>query len=192
MLKSRKSIVPVCLIYGLCLFMLSCVSSAPPLQPPTPPPAPEIFCEAPSGKQLAGVIEQTKKVLGNAECHNEFDTLFENILIVGEGDSKPGNKKLIADFLEWCYNEQILFRNTAREYYGTYFSQRFVSLENYPKICAQCDKLDNIIKGIEIEMKKKERGLYKICKDEQTYRNVEIIKNRSVLLLTATCEACKN
>jgi len=157
-----------------------------------PPPEIENSCAIPEGVRLDDVIKKSKEILQGNRCNEEFDELYENILKVAEGESGPKNKALIADFINWCYDNRILNKNTARQKYGEYFSSEFMCSEKWPKICHQCPRLNEIEKEMAAELKKKEQGLLRICEDEPKYNKALTAMNQAMLVLKAACMACSD
>jgi len=188
-MKARSKISGATILLLLCLFVFGCTQHV--VSPPPPPPI-KTSCNIPEGKRVDEVIEKTKSILVEKQCNEEFDDLYQNILKVAARDSKPANRALMKGFIDWCYANGILYKNTARQKYGEYFSSKFMCLEKWPKICHQCSRLNEIEREMNAELKKKELGLLRICEDEARYNKALVLLNQEVMVLKAACMACSD
>ena len=188
-MKCKNMILSVGVTFMFCFTLMSCTKTQVIPKPPVvTPPNP---CEIPQDNRLDIVIEKTKKALKSNKCDEEFDTFYENILAVGEGNRDMKNKKIIEDFLVWCINNGTLNKNTGERYYASYFSYKFVSTNDFYNISSQCnkDKIESVFRKIENELHKKDRGLNRICGDKESYAKAYQLQKELKLVLTATCEA---
>jgi len=178
----------------LCLFAFGCTAHVVtgPSKNQTDQSAIKNPCNIPEGKGVDDVIEKTKSILAGNQCNEKFDDLYQNILSVAARDSKPGNRELFKGFIDWCLVNGTLYKNTARQIYGEYFSSQFMCLEKWPKICNQCPKIDDIERDMNTELKKKELGLLRICEDEARYNKAIVALNQEVVVLKAACMACSD
>ena len=194
-MRAKCRIHEAIVLLVLALYVLGCtehiIPPEPIKEPPGQPPI-QIPCNIPKSTRVDDVIAKTKAILQGTQCNEEFDDLYQNILKVAARDSKPSNRALIKGFIDWCYANGILYKNTARQKYGEYFSSMFMCLEKWPKICHQCSGLNEIERDMKAELRMKELGLLRISEDEARYNKAVIAFNQTLVVLKAACMACSD
>jgi len=159
------------------LILSSCASSPPP-------------CDGPQTKLLSAAMSDVRNSLTN-ECTAYFDSYYDDLLTIAEGDPKPENKRLFSEFLVWSSDEGILNQRQARDYYNRYFNVKFVSLQSDYNNCSHtCPRRDRVMLDMERELTDKERGLMKISRDSSGYYRADKLYQEMELVLEATCTAC--
>jgi hypothetical protein len=159
------------------LGLASCASSPPP-------------CNGPQSKDLGRAIAEVKSTLA-AGCEAHFDRYFDDLLRIGEGDPKAGNKRVFSEFLIWAKDEGLLSKRQASDYYNRYFNVKFISLAGDYNNCSHtCPRRDRILLNMERELSDKERGLMKVSLDNQAYYRADELYQEVELVLEATCTAC--
>jgi hypothetical protein len=151
-------------------------------------------CVLPSGVNLDEALAHSEEDLGRLECEVLFDGYFERLIEVAKRDPAMGNKRKFSDFLQWANHEGIIDKIQARNYYNRYFNTTFMSLPDEYNVCSSCSENDQ--KDIEIQLEKelgqKEDGLLRACQDRNAYYVAADQYNSIMLLLDATCTACRN
>ena len=166
------------------LLILSCVNQ-PPLKP---------VCTLPSGVDLEDALAHSKKDLGHLECEPMFDSYFERLIDVAKRDPDMENKRRFSEFLEWAHDQGIIDKIQARSYYNRYFNTTFISLPDDYNVCSSCNEESkkNIENQMENELRQKEEGLLRACRDKNAYYKASDQYNSILLLLDATCTSCRN
>lgn len=151
-------------------------------------------CTLPSGVNLDEALAHSREDLGHLECEVLFDSYFERLIEVAKRDPDTANKRKFSDFLQWANSEGIIDRIQARDYYNRYFNTTFMSLPDEYNVCSSCSEKSQ--KDIEIrleeELGQKEDGLLRACQDKSAYYVAADQYNSIMLLLDATCTACRN
>jgi hypothetical protein len=151
-------------------------------------------CTLPSGVNLEEAFDHSKKDLGHLECEVLFDSYYERLMEVAKRDPDMANKRKFSDFLEWTNNEGIIDKIQARNYYNRYFNTTFMSLPDEYNVCSSCSEKNQ--KDLEIQLEEelgqKEEGLLRACQDKNAYYIAADQYNSIMLLLDATCTACRN
>ncbi len=147
-------------------------------------------CNVPDGHNLDQAISLSKSELSSG-CSAHFDSYFDNLLVIAEGDPKKENREKFSEFLVWANGEDLLSKRQARERYNRYFGLKFVSLKSEYSVCSQtCPQKQQVLRNMKWELADKERGLMKISADSQSYQQSDQLYRESELVLEATCNAC--
>jgi hypothetical protein len=151
-------------------------------------------CILPSGVDLEEALAHSEADLGHLECEPRFDSYFERLIDVAKRDPDEQNKRKFSDFLQWANAEGIIDKIQARDYYNRYFNTTFMSLPDDFNVCSSCsEKRQNDLElRLEAELGQKEDGLLRICQDKDAYYAAADQYNSIMLLLDATCTACRN
>jgi hypothetical protein len=138
-------------------------------------------CTLPSGVNLEEALDHSEKDLGHLECEPMFDPDMEN-------------KRRFSEFLEWAHDRGIIDKIQARSYYNRYFNTTFMSLPDDYNVCSSCtaETKQTIENQMENELRQKEEGLLKACRDKRAYYQASDQYNSILLLLDATCTSCRN
>ena len=151
-------------------------------------------CTLPSGVNLEEALEHSRADLGRLECEQMFDGYYDRLLDVAKRDPDIENRRRFSEFLVWANDEGIIDKIQARDYYNRYFNTTFMSLPDDFNVCSSCPDVPR--KDLELELQKelgqKEEGLLKACQDKQAYYAAADQYNSILLLLDATCTACRN
>ena len=151
-------------------------------------------CTLPSGVDLDEALTHSKKDLAHLECEVMFDSYFDRLIEVAKRDPDMTNKRKFSEFLQWANNEGIIDKIQARNYYNRYFNTTFMSLPDEYNVCSSCS--ENNQKELEIrleqELGQKEKGLLQACQDKEAFYVATDQYNSIMLLLEATCTACRN
>lgn len=148
------------------------------------------ICSLPSGKLVDDAFRQAKISLENPACRNQFDAVLNTLLAIAEGDPKKENNEAFSDLLVWAKDQGVISAIQAEDYYNRYFTRIFVSLPDDYKICDHCSKTETIMSDCKEELKLKEQGLTKICKDRPSYEKAAADYKAIESTLKATCTAC--
>lgn len=153
----------------------------------TAPPA----CGSPTTNNLDAAVDQVKFSLNANGCVAHFDSYYDDLLRVAEGDPKPGNKRLFSEFLVWSADEGLLSKRQAKDYYNRYFNVKFMTLQGDYNNCSHtCPSRNRIMRDMERELSDKERGLLKVSLDNDGYYRADELYQEIELVLEATCTAC--
>jgi hypothetical protein len=159
------------------LTLASCATSPPP-------------CNGPQSKNLHSAIDDVKSTLQQG-CEAHFDSYYDDLLSIAEGDPGPGNKRVFSEFLVWASDEGLLSKRQAKDYYNRYFNVKFISLAGDYNNCSHtCPRMDRVLLNMERELSDKERGLMKVSLDNQGYYRADELYQEVELVLEATCTAC--
>jgi len=166
------------------IFLLSCSN-----QPHVTP-----SCTLPSGVDFDEALVHSRKDLAHLECEVLFDSYYERLVEVAKRDPEIANKRKFSDFLEWANTEGIIDKIQARNYYNRYFNTTFMSLPDEYNVCSSCSerKQKDLEFQLEKELGQKEEGLLRACQDKNAYYVAADQYNSIMLLLDATCTACRN
>ena len=151
-------------------------------------------CTLPSGVDLEAALDHSRADLGRLECEPMFDGYYDRLLDVAKRDPDIENKRRFSEFLVWANEEGIIDKIQARNYYNRYFNTTFMSLPDDFNVCSSCSEAPR--RDLELELQKelgqKEEGLLRACQDKQAYYAAADQYNSILLLLDATCTACRN
>jgi hypothetical protein len=151
-------------------------------------------CTLPSGVNLEEALDHSRKDLGHLECEPMFDSYFVRLIDVAKRDPDLENKRRFSEFLEWAHDQGIIDKIQARSYYNRYFNTTFISLPDDYNVCSSCtgETIKNIENQMENELRQKEEGLLRACRDKGAYYRASDQYNSILLLLDATCTSCRN
>ena len=151
-------------------------------------------CTLPSGVDLEEALAHSRKDLGHLECETMFDSYFGQLIDVAKRDPDMENKRRFSEFLEWSHDQGIIDRIQARSYYNRYFNTTFMSLPDEYNVCSSCplETKKDIENQMEKELRQKEDGLLRACRDKSAYYKASDQYNSVLLLLDATCTSCRN
>ena len=151
-------------------------------------------CTLPSGVNLEEALTHSRKDLGHLECEPMFDNYFVRLIDVAKRDPDLENKRRFSEFLEWAHDQGIIDKIQARSYYNRYFNTTFMSLPDDYNVCSSCpeETKKNIEYQMEKELRQKEEGLLRACRDKHAYYKASDQYNSVLLLLDATCTSCRN
>ena len=151
-------------------------------------------CTLPSGVNLDESLEHSRNDLGHLDCEVLFDSYYERLIEVAQRDPAVANKRKFSDFLQWGNTEGIIDKIQARNYYNRYFNTTFMSLHDEYNVCSSCSERNqkDLEFQLEEELGQKEEGLLRACQDKNAYYVAADQYNSIMLLLDATCTACRN
>jgi hypothetical protein len=151
-------------------------------------------CTLPSGVNLEEALTHSRDELGRLECERMFDSYYERLIDVAKRDPDRENRRRFSDFLMWANEEGIIDKIQARNYYNRYFNTTFMSLQDDFNVCSSCpeDAKRELEVELQNELGQKEDGLLRACQDKQAYYAAADQYNSILLLLDATCTACRN
>ncbi len=188
MIKSTKQTncrIKILLLTTVVGFLLSSCGNLPQAAP---------RCTLPSGVSLDEALVHSRKDLGHLECEVMFDSYYERLIEVAKRDPEMANKRKFSDFLQWANTEGIIDKIQARNYYNRYFNTTFMSLPDEYNVCSSCSERNqkDLEFQLEEELGQKEEGLLRACQDKNAYYIAADQYNSIMLLLDATCTACRN
>ena len=151
-------------------------------------------CTLPSGVNLEEALAHSKEDLGHLECETMFDGYYMNLIDIAKRDPDIQNKRKFSEFLEWGNEKGIIDKIQARNYYNRYFNTTFMSLPDDFNVCSSCSEKNqkDLESRLEEELGQKEEGLLRACQDKNSYYLATDQYNSIMLLLDATCTACRN
>ncbi len=151
-------------------------------------------CTLPSGVNLEEALDHSRADLGRLECEAMFDGYFDRLLDVAKRDPDIENRRRFSEFLVWANDEGIIDKIQARDYYNRYFNATFMSLPDDFNVCSSCPETARRDLEMELqnELAQKEEGILRACQDKQAYYAAADQYNSILLLLDATCTACRN
>ena len=151
-------------------------------------------CTYPSGVNLEEALAHSRKDLQRLECEQLFDTYYGRLIDIAKRDPDIENRRRFSDFLMWANNEGVIDKIQARYYYNRYFNMTFMSLQDDFNVCSSCseDAKRDLETELHKELGQKEDGLLRACQDKQAYYAAADQYNSILLLLDATCTACRN
>jgi hypothetical protein len=151
-------------------------------------------CTLPSGVSLEEALAHSREDLGRLECEQMFDGYYERLIDVAKRDPDIENRRRFSDFLMWANSAGIIDKIQARNYYNRYFNTTFMSLQDDFNVCSTCS--EDAKRDLEVELQnelgQKEDGLLRACQDKPAYYAAADQYNSILLLLDATCTACRN
>ena len=147
-------------------------------------------CGGPTTRNLDAAISSVQGNLVNG-CQAHFDSYFNSLLDVAEGDPKPENKRAFSEFLVWSSDQGLLSQRQAENYYNRYFNVKFMSMRGDYNNCSHtCPNKRKVLIDMEHELSDKERGLLKVSRDADGYYRADQLYQEIELVLEATCTAC--
>jgi len=147
-------------------------------------------CSPPQGPNLEQAISRARFDLETG-CEHEFDSYFQRLLTIAEGDPKKENKASFSEFLLWANDTGLLSKRQARQVYNRYFGVKYVSLVSDYSVCTQtCPNQSDVMRNMNLELADKEQGLLKISADRLNYTRASNLYQETELVLEATCMAC--
>lgn len=151
-------------------------------------------CTLPAGVNLEAALAHSKEDLGHLECEVLFDSYYDRLIEVAKRDPDLQNKRRFSDFLQWANDDGIIDKIQARNYYNRYFNTTFMSLPDDFNVCSSCSekKQQDLEIRLEEELGQKENGLLRACQDKDAYYVAADQYNSIMLLLDATCTACRD
>ncbi len=174
---SRPSVFASALLLVAASFLSSCASTQP-------------ACGSPQTRNLTAAIDSVQATLANG-CHAHFDSYYNELLSIAEGDPKPENKREFSEFLVWTADRGLLSKRQAQDYYNRYFNVKFMSMRGDYNNCSHtCPNKRKVLLDMERELSDKERGLLKVSLDADGYYRADRLYQEVELVLEATCAAC--
>jgi hypothetical protein len=151
-------------------------------------------CILPSGVDLEEALAHSKDDLGHFQCEAQFDAYYKRLIEVAKRNPDIQNKRKFSGFLEWANERGIIDKIQARDYYNRYFNTTFMSLPDDYNVCSTCSEKSqrDIEIQLERELGQKEVGLLKACQDKDAFYLAMDQYNSILLLLDATCTACRD
>ena len=150
-------------------------------------------CRMPEGHNLDSAFAHVRGSLikNRHQCGPFFDTYFQRLLAIAEGDPGPDNKRRFSEFLLWTSAEGIISKRQAQDLYNRYFNVKFVSLKGDYNNCSQaCPKRASMMADMAQELSDKEQGLLKVSSDNQAFYRADLLLQETELVMEATCTAC--
>lgn len=180
---SKKAMMSA-LIFGIAFFMSACHHTPEPQAPMAHP------CIPPTGVGLEQAMSRTRADLANMECQMRFDSYFQRLLDIGAGSPNTENRRLFSEFLVWASQNGLINRVQAEDRYNRYFNTTFMTLPDDYNTCSVCDKKDKLFFAMDSELRQKETGLLKICRDKESYYQAAAQFGDMKTVLEAACTAC--
>lgn len=147
-------------------------------------------CYPPQTRNLDSAFSAVRSNLESG-CAARFDTYYDELLTIAEGDPKPENKRAFSEFLVWASDEGLLSQRQAEDYYNRYFNVKFMSMRGDYNNCSHtCPNKQRVLFDMEQELSDKERGLLKVSRDNDGYYRADRLYQEVELVLEATCNAC--
>jgi hypothetical protein len=145
---------------------------------------------SPATRNLDGAMQAVQSNLTNG-CQAHFDSYYNDLLTIAEGDPKPENKRAFSEFLLWSSDQGLLSKRQAEDYYNRYFNVKFMSMKGDYNNCSHtCPNKQKVLFNMERELSDKERGLLKVSLDNDGYYRADQLFQEVELVLEATCMAC--
>ncbi|XOV82631.1 MAG: hypothetical protein ACFHXK_17445 [bacterium] len=124
-------------------------------------------------------------------CEYQFDSYFQQLLILAEQNPDSENKMRFSDHLLRANDMGVISQRQAREYYNRFFNVKFVSLSGDYNTCAQaCPVQGEVMANMRNELRDKQVGLLKASDDKAAYYRADHLLKEADLVLEATCRAC--
>jgi len=147
-------------------------------------------CPIPSGNLVDEAFQTARSTLSQPECRYQFESTLNALLIICKGNPGEKHKQAFSDFLMWAKGEGIISTIQAKEYYNRYFSHKFISMPDNYRTCGYCRQLKKIMSDGKDELRQKEMGLLKVCRDKESFAKASSDFKAIELILEATCSAC--
>ena len=153
-------------------------------------PTRQPLCTPPEGHNLEQAMGAARFDLQTG-CEAQFDSYFQRLLAIAEGDPKKENKAQFSDFLLWSNETGLHSKRQARQLYNRYFGVKYVSLMADYSVCSDaCPNKSRLLNNMRGELSDKERGLLKVSADPLSYQRALQLYRETELVLQATCSAC--
>jgi len=164
-------------VIGTTLLLASCASNQP-------------SCTSPQTRNLDSAIDIVQSNLMSG-CQSRFDSYYDDLLTIAEGDPKPENKRAFSEFLVWSTDSGLLSKRQAEEKYNRFFNVKFMSMKGDYNNCSHtCPNKQKVLFNMERELSDKERGLMRVSLDNEGYYRADKLFQEVELVLEATCMAC--
>ena len=164
-------------VIGVSLLIASCASNQP-------------TCSSPQTRNLGSATQIVQSNLMSG-CQAHFDSYYDDLLTIAEGDPKPENKREFSEFLVWSTDQGLLSKRQAEDYYTRYFNVKFMSMKGDYNNCSHtCPNKQKVLFNMERELSDKERGLLRVSLDSDAYYRADKLYQEVELVLEATCMAC--
>jgi hypothetical protein len=164
-------------ILAASLLIASCASNQP-------------SCASPQTRNLDSAMQVVQSNLMSG-CQSYFDSYYDDLLTIAEGDPKAENKRAFSEFLLWSSDQGLLSKRQAEDYYNRYFNVKFMSMKGDYNNCSHtCPNKKKVLFNMERELSDKERGLMKVSLDNEGYYRADQLFQEIELVLEATCMAC--
>ncbi len=174
--NTKFSLAPLGVVAAT-LLLASCASNQP-------------SCSSPQTHNLESATKIVKSNLMSG-CQSLFDSYYDDLLSIAEGDPGPENKRAFSEFLLWSTDQGLLSKRQAEDYYNRYFNVKFMSLQGDYNNCSHtCPRRDRVMLNMERELTDKERGLLRVALDNEGYYRADELYQEVELVLEATCTAC--
>jgi hypothetical protein len=147
-------------------------------------------CTSPQTRDLTSAIDVVQSNLKSG-CESHFDSYYDDLLTIAEGDPKPENKRTFSEYLVWSTDQGLLSKRQAEDYYNRYFNVKFMSMKGDYNNCSHtCPNKQKVLFNMERELSDKERGLLRVSMDSDGYYRADRLFQEVELVLEATCMAC--
>lgn len=150
----------------------------------------EPSCMSPQTRDLSNAMSAVQSNLQSG-CQAYFDSYYDDLLTIAEGDPRPENKRAFSEFLVWATDDGLLSKRQAEDYYNRYFNVKFMSMRGDYNNCSHtCPNKQKVLFNMERELSDKERGLLRVSLDNDGYYRADQLFQEVELVLEATCTAC--
>jgi len=150
----------------------------------------EPSCMSPQTRNLSSAMTAVQSNLQSG-CQAYFDSYYDDLLTIAEGDPRPENKREFSEFLVWATDDGLLSKRQAEDYYNRYFNVKFMSMRGDYNNCSHtCPNKQKVLYNMERELSDKERGLLRVSLDNDGYYRADQLFQEVELVLEATCTAC--
>lgn len=150
-----------------------------------------VNCELSRTSHVESAFSEADAKLNVAQCVNQFDAYFEQLIKTAEGDPSPANKQHFDSLLAHAVEKGAISVTQAKVRYTSYFGRVFVSLpDQYANCSSTCVIKSAVERGLKDELRKKERG-GRVIGEMEIFQGASRDYDNVMLLLEATCTACK-
>jgi len=176
-IRTTKSSLATLGVFAATMLLASCASNQP-------------SCTSPQTRNLSNAIDVVQSNLMSG-CQSHFDSYYDDLLTIAEGDPKPENKREFSEFLVWATDTGLLSKRQAEDKYNRYFNVKFMSMKGDYNNCSHtCPNKQKVLFNMERELSDKERGLLRVSLDNDGYYRADRLFQEVELVLEATCMAC--
>jgi len=176
-IRTTKSSLATLGVFAATMLLASCASNQP-------------SCTSPQTRNLSNAIDVVQSNLMSG-CQSHFDSYYDDLLTIAEGDPKPENKREFSEFLVWATDTGLLSTRQAEDKYNRYFNVKFMSMKGDYNNCSHtCPNKQKVLFNMERELSDKERGLLRVSLDNDGYYRADRLFQEVELVLEATCMAC--
>ncbi len=176
-IQTTKTTIAALGVLAATLLLASCASNQP-------------SCTSPQTRNLENAIDVVQSNLMGG-CQSRFDSYYDDLLTIAEGDPKPENKRAFSEFLVWSTDSGLLSQRQAEVKYNRYFNVKFMSMKGDYNNCSHtCPNKQKVLYNMERELSDKERGLLRVSLDNDGYYRADKLFQEVELVLEATCMAC--